>query len=138
MLSKIASSSRSRALSCSRRVICCASFCCAVRSMETLLSAALAIARSRSSSARSGLSSLRAGQLLLDLAAVEACEAPPGVVHPDRERGGEREQHSEPSQRRYQGTCVRTATLGAAMPKRWRSFPESSGHHGTTRLPSCL
>ena len=42
-----------------------------------------------------------------------------------------------PSQRQYQGICEWTATRGAAMPKRWRSF--SSGrcrmappHQGTT------
>ena len=29
---------------------------------------------------------------------------------------------AKPSQRRYQGTCVRTDTFGAAMPNRWRNF----------------
>ena len=51
MLSKVARSSRTFAFSCSSVRICCASFCCALRSIEKRFSAALAMARRRSSSA---------------------------------------------------------------------------------------
>src|SRR5512132_644172 len=123
MLSKIASSSRTRAFSCSRPLICCASFCCAVRSMETLLSAELDAARRRSSSLRSLTSSLRA--------AVSSCSTSPRSKPAKRvpasyiQTASAAEKASisaSPSQRRYQGTCVRTETFGAAMPKRWRSL----------------
>ena len=123
MLSKIASSSRSREVSCSSPRICCASLSCAVRSIDSLLSAAFATARSRSSSARVASRSRRAAlsSCSTSLRSNPANLRPASYIH----AASAAEQAStriSPSQRRYHATSERTATRGAAMPKRRRSF----------------
>ena len=91
--------------------------------METLLSAALATARRLVSSSRSFTSSLRAELISCStsLRSKPAKRRPASYIHIAR-AAEKASSTASPSQRRYQGPCVRTATVGAAMPKRWRSL----------------